>query len=123
MVTLGMVGAQGNNDFTASAGTATEDSERIVYDQNIGQTFGSTLSNDDGLHEINMNIYPNPVKSILNFSGLANSVQASVYDMTGRLYFQKEVTNTLDVSSLKAGIYMVKIENESGSKVFNILKN
>jgi hypothetical protein len=43
--------------------------------------------------------------------------------MTGRLYFQKEVTNTLDVSSLKAGIYMVKIQNESGSKVFNILKN
>jgi hypothetical protein len=70
-----------------------------------------------------VSVYPNPVHSNLNFIGLSEAVQASVYDMTGRLYFQKEVTNTLDVSSLKAGIYMVKIQNESGSKVFNILKN
>jgi hypothetical protein len=70
-----------------------------------------------------VSVYPNPVHSNLNFIGLSVAVQASVYDMTGRLYFKKEVTNTLDVSSLKAGIYMVKIQNESGSKVFNILKN
>lgn len=70
-----------------------------------------------------VSVYPNPVHSNLNFIGLSEAVQASVYDMTGRLYFKKEVTNTLDVSSLKAGIYMVKIQNESGSKVFNILKN
>ncbi|MBL6646697.1 MAG: T9SS type A sorting domain-containing protein [Flavobacteriaceae bacterium] len=70
-----------------------------------------------------VSVYPNPVHSNLNFIGLSEPVQASVYDMTGRLHMQKEVTNTLDVSSLKAGIYMVKIQNESGSKVFNILKN
>jgi hypothetical protein len=109
--------------FAFRQSTSSVNETIIIDNLRIGQTFGSTLSNDDGLHELNLNVYPNPVKSILNFSGLANSVQASVYDMTGRLYFQKEVTNTLDVSSLKAGIYMVKIENESGSKVFNILKN
>jgi len=109
--------------FAFRQSTSSVNETIIIDNLRIGQTFGSTLSNDDGLHELNLNVYPNPVKSILNFLGLANSVQASVYDMTGRLYFQKEVTNTLDVSSLKAGIYMVKIQNESGSKVFNILKN
>jgi hypothetical protein len=68
-------------------------------------------------------VYPNPVQSNLNFIGLSGPVHASVYDLTGRLYFHKEVTNTLDVSNLKVGIYMLKIRNESGSKVFKILKD
>ena len=109
--------------FALRQSTSSVNETITVDNLKIGQTFASTLSNDDGLHELNLNIYPNPVSSNLNFSGLSSAVQASVYDMTGRLYFQKEVTNTLDVSSLKTGIYMVKIENESGSKVFNILKN
>ena len=68
-------------------------------------------------------VYPNPVQSNLNLIGLSGPVHASVYDLTGRLYFHKEVTNTLDVSNLKVGIYMLKIRNESGSKVFKILKD
>lgn len=109
--------------------TSTFDLEGIITERSdIGLHLAPRAFSDVTLSIIKFNdteifVYPNPVKSNLNFLGLANSVQVSVYDMTGRLYFQKEVTNTLDVSSLKAGIYMVKIENESGSKVFNILKN
>ena len=68
-------------------------------------------------------VYPNPVKADLNFIGLKGAVRASVYDVTGRLFFQKEVNSSLDVSSLKAGIYIVKIENESGLNIFNIIKD
>lgn len=68
-------------------------------------------------------VYPNPVKADLNFIGLKGTVRASVYDVTGRLFFQKEVNSSLDVSSLKAGIYIVKIENESGLNIFNIIKD
>ena len=109
--------------------TSTFDLEGVITERSdIGLHLAPRAYSDVTLSIIKFNdteifVYPNPVKSNLNFLGLANSVQVSVYDMTGRLYFQKEVTNTLDVSSLKAGIYMVKIQNESGSKVFNILKN
>ena len=114
---------QGNNDFTASAGTSPEDSEWIVYDQNTWTYIGThTFSIFDFADQI-IKVYPNPVSSNLNFSGLTSAVQVSVYDMTGRLHMQKEIKNTLDMSSLKAGIYMVKIQNENGSKVFNVLKN
>jgi hypothetical protein len=68
-------------------------------------------------------VYPNPVKADLNFIGLKGTVHASVYDVTGRLFLQKEVNSSLDVSSLKAGIYIVKIENESGLNIFNIIKD
>ena len=68
-------------------------------------------------------VYPNPVKAILNFIRLKGTVRASVYDVTGRLFLQKQVNSSLDVSSLKAGIYIVKIENESGLNIFNIIKD
>jgi len=67
-------------------------------------------------------VYPNPVENNLNFSGLTSSVQTSVFDMLGKLHLQSEVTNTLDVSGLKAGLYMVEIKNETSSKVFKMLK-
>lgn len=67
-------------------------------------------------------VYPNPVENNLNFSGLTSSVQASVFDMLGKLHLQSEVTNTLDVSGLKAGLYMVEIKKEKSSKVFKMLK-
>jgi predicted extracellular nuclease len=113
-------------DWASSAGTSTEDSEWVVLDSDTWTYVGSHPHTSLSIFDFGstiVEVYPNPVKSYLYFSGLSEAVQASVYDMTGRLYFQKEVTNTLDVSSLKAGIYMVKIQNESGSKVFNILKN
>ena len=35
---------------------------------------------------------------------------------------QAEVINTLDVSALKSGLYMLEIKNENSSKVFKMLK-
>ena len=78
-----------------------------------------TISNFDG---VDINVYPNPVHTKLNFSGLSSSVQATIYDMLGKRQLQSQVINTLDVSLLKSGLYMVEIKNENSSKVFNILK-
>lgn len=87
-----------------------------------GTYTNSLLSSDDRLQTPNLNFYPNPTETTLNFSGLNVPVQASVFDMLGKLLIQTEVTNTLDVSGLKAGLYMVEIKNEKSSKVFKMLK-
>ena len=72
--------------------------------------------------DIKIDVYPNPVQTKLNFSGLTSPVQATVFDMLGKRQLESKVTNTLDVSSLKSGLYMVEIKNENSAKVFNILK-
>ena len=72
--------------------------------------------------KVEVSVYPNPVQSILNFSGLTSPVKATVFDMLGKRLLQAEVTNSLDVSSLNSGLYMVEIKNENSSKVFNIVK-
>ncbi len=88
----------------------------------IGQTFNSTLSIDDKLQKLSLNIYPSPVNETLNFSGLIAPVKISVFDMLGKQHIETEVINTLDVSALKPGFYMVQIKNETRSKVFKIIK-
>ncbi len=74
------------------------------------------------LNGMRVAVYPNPTQTTLNFSGLNAPVQASVFDMLGKLHIQTEVTNTLDVSALKSGLYMVEIKNETSSKAFKMLK-
>lgn len=111
-------------DWASSAGTDATSSEWIVLDQDDWSYLnapGETLniSNFDG---VDVAVYPNPVQTKLNFSGLTSSVQATVFDMLGKLQLQSEVINTLDVSQLKSGLYMVEIKNENSAKVFNILK-
>lgn len=72
--------------------------------------------------KVKLAIYPNPVQTKLNFSGLTSPVQATVFNMLGKRQLQSEVINTLDVSELRPGLYMVEIKNENSAKVFNILK-
>ena len=111
---------QGNTDWSDSASN-----EWIVHDKDVwiylGGAPGETL-NISSFDGVDLAVYPNPVKTKLNFSGLTSPVQATVFDMLGKRQLQSKVTNTLDVSKLKSGLYMIEIKNENSAKVFNILK-
>jgi len=65
-------------------------------------------------------IYPNPVQDILNISTAANLSNrvASVFDINGkRVINQKLTNNTLKVSSLQSGVYILRLE--ANGKVMN----
>lgn len=118
---------KGNNDWSSSVGTNATDSEWVVLDQNDFRFVGSHPHTDAVLSTFSfenqlIEVYPNPVDTKLNFSGLTTPVQATVFDMLGKRQLQSEVINTLDVSQLKSGLYMIEIKNENSAKVFNILK-
>jgi len=57
-------------------------------------------------------LYPNPVQNVLqvNFSGKTGTLEA--YEITGKSVLQKEIArnnNSIDVSGLDKGIYLVKV--------------
>lgn len=74
----------------------------------------SALANND-FKNSNFTIYPNPTSTILNIttkSGLA--VQTAVYDMLGRkCHVPSSDGQTLDVSALESGSYLIMISQES----------
>lgn len=69
--------------------------------------------------EININIFPNPTSNILYVqgNGLRAVSKAQIFDFSGKLIKEFEnpfvVDNTLDVSYLKAGIYILRLDNKS----------
>ena len=60
--------------------------------------------------ETSFKVYPNPASTYIQIDGDVSSV--SIYSLTGRLV--KTVTNekTINVQSLKSGIYLVKTDND-----------
>ena len=73
----------------------------------------------------NISLYPNPVQDILNLSTQSdkyiNSVQ--VYDLLGKLVTQeKNNPQQIDVSLLKRGVYLVKIETDKGVITKKVVK-
>ncbi|RXR20439.1 T9SS type A sorting domain-containing protein [Flavobacterium amnicola] len=72
-----------------------------------------------------LRVYPNPVTTILNIEYTTDLTQVSVHNMLGQQVLAKKVTATstqIDLSSLNAGTYLVKIEAGSLTKTLKVFK-
>ena len=69
-------------------------------------------------------ITPNPANNWISISGLEDfTVQSvSVFDSMGRLIVQEVESNTLDLSSLQSGIYLIKVQTDQGSQTKRLVK-
>lgn len=73
-----------------------------------------------------ISVFPNPTTDILNFSitGLSNSYQVAIFDMSGKLIAEKlftEFANTqFDLSAFESGIYLMQIK--SGNELIKTIK-
>lgn len=68
-------------------------------------------------------IYPNPTLGPLTISGLNEKVnQIGLYDVSGRLVKDLEVSDTIDISQFEAGVYFIKVSAESSNIIKQIIK-
>ena len=69
--------------------------------------------------------YPNPVKDVLNVSYAQEIGSVAVFNLLGQKVIEKSINSNaiaLDMSSLSAGTYMVKITSENQSKTIKVIK-
>lgn len=74
-----------------------------------------------------LNIYPNPVRNgnavTIQTNG-SESLQVAVYDILGKQVISRTVTNnTLNISSLKAGVYLVQVTDGSTTSTKKLVVN
>lgn len=72
----------------------------------------------DELSQSGIKVYPNPVKDVMNVEAGSGIQQIQLFNITGQMVINKQVdskTITLNTSSLKAGIYMLKVITENGT--------
>jgi hypothetical protein len=83
--------------------------------QNVG------IANSTAI-ETSIKIYPNPVEDILHIQSSATIEQATIYDLSGRIVRQVQMTNDIPVQDLARGVYVIKIETKNGIEVGKIAK-
>ena len=132
-VTMGSNGTLGFH--TATAGQeyqVLETGEGYMYVRNVGFdgnswygkfTNAEYLSTSDN-EILDMRIYPNPVNG--NYITILTPVEGlkdvEVYSVTGRKLLDTTINNnTLDVSSLNSGFYMIKVTIDGQSKVSKLI--
>ena len=86
----------------------------FVYNTVITQTVIDSLynitNNPTGINagkssQDNFQIFPNPVKNTLFLSKTVN--EASIYDVSGKLFLFKENSSSIDLSELSDGVYII----------------
>jgi len=72
-----------------------------------------------------MGIYPNSVKTDLqiNTTGFEN-ITVKIFDVLGHLVFQKRdiTTQSINLSSLKKGVYVLALQSVNQQKTFKLIK-
>ncbi|MCF6307727.1 MAG: T9SS type A sorting domain-containing protein [Flavobacteriaceae bacterium] len=88
--------------------------EGIIPNGTVYRFTPEELSIED-YQEIEFNIFPNPVSSYLFFQTNITEYKVSVYNNLGQeMYVQNNQENSINVSNLSSGLYIVKFETEKG---------
>ena len=74
-------------------------------------------------NELNITLYPNPLQDILNIANAESGLLVTIYDALGKEVLSKQVTDIMDVSSLKTGVYMVKLSDGNKMSTLKMIKN
>lgn len=92
-------------------------------------TFSLRLSNPSlstsNFNNSVFNVYPNPVRDVLNISYDKDITQVAVYNLVGQEVLSKTASaaiSSIDMSSLSSGIYMVKLTSGSQSRTVKVAK-
>jgi len=93
----------------------------------VWEEFCASLLDIKKTPAIKTSIYPNPVNDILNISieENFNKSEIQVFDLLGRVVHEinnPEILNSMDVSHLKEGIYLVKIIQDGKIEVHKFSK-
>ncbi|MBT0607480.1 FG-GAP-like repeat-containing protein [Aequorivita echinoideorum] len=87
---------------------------------------GSSPLSIASFDKTNIRIYPNPTSEILTISmdGL-DKTPVQIIDVNGKLIFNTKISNngSIDVSSLKAGVYFAMLQIDKKTETFKFIKN
>lgn len=84
-----------------------------------------TLSIDEELDAVinNVAVYPNPTTNNINIKGLVNEeTSIYVYNTLGQLLKYEKYNSNVDLSTLKDGLYYMKVISDNKQKIFKIIK-
>ncbi|MDR3339363.1 MAG: InlB B-repeat-containing protein [Candidatus Symbiothrix sp.] len=111
-----------SNSQSVSNLTATNNGTVTLYAKWTASTAITEVKKED------FKIYPNPAKNIINISGITEFDNVQISDLSGRIVKTLRATSlqdgaqTIDISTLPKGIYLLKIYTDKGMAVSKVVK-
>ncbi len=105
----GVVAGNLTRSDIAQIGITTAMVDNVWYD-NI-YLHKNTVLSSDSFNVSKVKLYPNPASNVLNIEATADVQNISVYNLLGQEVMNRQTSGTsvsLDVSSLNAGVYVIK---------------
>ncbi len=95
------------------------------YNGSISESMGDYDCSTDiaDIDTANIEVYPNPVKEQLNIQSNTELSKVELYNTQGILVQQSANTQTIDVSNLPSGIYILKLFTEKGVYSTKVVKH
>mgnify|MGYP002151615414 CR=1 FL=1 len=100
--------------------------------QNLIDTYGWIIT-DDGLdcatagvddqNQLDISIYPNPTSDIVYIDGNYTQLKVIIYNVLGKEILNKSITNSIDISHLDNGVYILQLSDGVKLSTRKIIKN
>lgn len=81
------------------------------------------ISSVDGQHVPQVNIIPNPTTGKVTIMNLNDIQEVRVYSITGELMLSRYKENTIDLSDLPSGTYLINVITERGITQGKVMKH
>ncbi|GGF02933.1 Por secretion system C-terminal sorting domain-containing protein [Chishuiella changwenlii] len=82
------------------------------------------LHTKDPIKPLEIKTYPNPTKDIFYITNSENSnLDYTIFDLKGNILFKGKTKNTVNISSLTNGVYMLKVTDGKRIAIEKIIKN
>ena len=81
-----------------------------------------TASVDDQ-NQLDISIYPNPSSDTVYIDGNYTQLKVVVYDILGKQVMNKSITNSIDISQLDKGVYILQLSDGAKLTTQRIIKN
>ena len=82
----------------------------------------STASIDDQ-NQLDISIYPNPTSDIVYVEGNYTQLKVIIYNVLGKEILNKSITNSIDISHLDNGVYILQLSDGVKLSTRKIIKN
>jgi hypothetical protein len=92
--------------------STTDNIVRLFEIEVFGKEFSTLNTPEFESNENQFKIYPNPTSNILFVEGIKEIESIAVFDLNARKLINSQDSDTIDVSQLSAGTYIIKVNNE-----------
>lgn len=113
--------------ITTPEGEVTHAEQLLILEDVTAATTSNIVANFSEYQGVesfgsNIEIYPNPVKDVLHISDINNVNEVVIFNMQGQIVMNGEISNSINISHLPKGMYIIKMTSAQGSAVKKFIK-